>query len=118
MNSTGYENEQSPFSDKRRGRDAAPHLGIDPSELGQRPRLGVRKEPRDGLDVGLRPPAGIRPLVKVGVRIETGVVVVDPGNIGVVELLEDGALRETKDVEREVVYSVSVGRARGHVGAA
>jgi hypothetical protein len=94
-----------------------PHLGIDPSELRQRPRLGIRKEMCNGLDVCFRPPADIRPLVKIGVRVETGIVVVDPGDVGFVELLEDGALRQTKDVEREVVCSVSIGRARGHIGA-
>lgn len=94
------------------------HLRIDPGELRQRPRLGVRKELCNGLHVGFRPPAGIRPLVEGGVRVETGVVVVDPGDIGLVELLEDGALRKAKDVERAVVSSVSVGCARGHVGAA
>lgn len=94
-----------------------PHLWIDPSELRQRPRLGVRKELRNGLDVGFRPPADIRPLVEIGIWVETGVIVVDPGDVGFVELLEDGTLRKTKYAEREVVCSVSIGRARGHIGA-
>lgn len=94
------------------------HLRIDPGELRQRPRLGVRKELRDGQDVGFRPPAGIRPLVEGGVRVETGIVIVGPGDICLVELLEYGALGKAKDVERAVVHPVSIGRARGHVCAA
>lgn len=94
------------------------HLGIDPSELRQRPRLGIREELCNRLDVGFVPPTGIRPHVKFGVGVETGVVVVGPGDVGFVELLEDRTLRETKDFEREVVSSMAVGRARGDVGTA
>jgi len=102
----------------RRGTWISSHLGIDPGELRQCPCLGVRKELRDGQDVGFRPPAGIRPVVEISIRIETRVVVVDPCDVGFVELLEDGALRKTKDGERDVVHSVSMGRARSYVGAA
>lgn len=97
--------------------EGVPYLGIDPRELGQRPRLSVRKKLRDGLDVGFVFPARIRPFIKLGVRVETRVVIVDPRHVGLVELLEDGALRETKHVERGVVASMSVGRTRGDVSA-
>ena len=67
--------------------------------------------------MGFRSPTRICPLVEIGVRVETGIVVVDPSNVGFVELLEDGALRETENMECEVVCSVSMGRARGDVRA-
>lgn len=88
-----------------------PYLGIDPSELRQRPRLSIRKELGDGLNVRFIPPALIRPLVELGVRVETGVIIVDPGNVSLVELLKDGPLWKSKDMEHLVVSSVPVGRA-------
>lgn len=65
----------------------------------------------DRLNVGFRSPAGLCPRVEFGVGVETGVVVVDPADVGFVKLLEDGAMRKTKDVERLVIPPVSIGRA-------
>jgi len=55
------------------------------------------------------------PGVKLSIRVEARVKVIDPGDIIFRELLEDGTLRKPEDVEGVVVFAMSVRSTRSYI---
>ena len=89
-------------------------FGVDIGELGQSTVGSIGIEFAKELDVGVNGSAGDGPVVENGIRVETlgllarlvntvgvsgGVGVVDPGDVLLGQLLEDGLLWETTIVE-------------------
>jgi len=112
--------EALPHGDGRRGvvGPVVAAFRVDVGEAGELAGLGVLVELGQGLDVGRGLAGRHGPVVEHGVGQKAGRVgVVDPGDVLLGQLLEDGTLRESRDVEISVVSAVAVRRARGEVRA-
>lgn len=93
-------------------------LGVNVSELRQGTGFGVLVKLGQRFNVCVVLPGFDGPVVEERVGEEAGRIgVIDPGDVCLGELLEDGALGERRDIERDVVFSMPVRGSRGDVRA-
>ncbi len=97
-------------------------LRVDVGELWQFPSACIGVELIERNNIGLVSPRCKGPVVESSIWIEAksraggGVLVVDPRDSGLGELLEDGSLRQPIHVESIVILSVTMRSTRGDIG--
>ena len=85
------------------------YLRVDISELRERSSLRIAKELGNGFDIGGGLVFGLGPGVELGIWREARVEVVDPSDIVLRKLLENGTLRQGISDKSDIVLSMSMG---------
>ena len=88
------------------------HLRVYISELRKISICRIGEELGNRLDIGGDLVLCLGPGVELGIWIEAGVIVIDPGDVILWELLENRPLRQPEIVERVIILSMFIGSSR------